>query len=198
MWDERFSDDSYAYGTKPNVFLEEQFAALPKGKLLSLAEGEGRNAVFLASRGYDVTAVDGSLVGLRKAAKLAEQNGVHIEIQQADLAEFPIEPAAWDSIVSIFCPLPKEIREPLHRKVVRGLKPGGAFLLVGYTPKQLALGTGGGNSLDVMMTSAMLRSELAGLEFLHLEELEREVIEGTFHTGIGAVIEAIAVKKPTE
>ena len=88
MWDERYSAEEYVYGTSPNNFLEANFSSIPKGKVLSLAEGEGRNAVFLAKQGYSVTAVDASLVGLNKARKLAEDNGVVIEFIQADLANY--------------------------------------------------------------------------------------------------------------
>ncbi|BCL75766.1 SAM-dependent methyltransferase [Jeongeupia sp. HS-3] len=194
MWDERYSTDDYAYGTTPNGFLADNVAALPKGRVLSLAEGEGRNAVFLATQGYAVTAVDASRVGLEKAGRLAEAHGVEIERLHADLAEFDPGEACWDGVVSIFCPLPSRLRKALHRKVVAALKPGGVFVLEAYTPAQLQHRTGGGSSADTMVTAAMLRDELAGLDFRHLRELEREVIEGTYHTGLGAVVQLIAVK----
>src|SRR5262245_21514589 len=114
MWDERYSSEEYAYGTKPNEFLEANFNRIPKGNLLSIAEGEGRNAVFLAKQGYTVTAVDASLVGLNKARKLAEEHGVSIELIQADLADYDLGENQWDGIVSIFCPLPSAIRKQLY------------------------------------------------------------------------------------
>lgn len=195
MWDERYSSDDYAYGTTPNTFLQQHYASIPKGKILSLAEGEGRNAVFLAKQGYAVTAVDGSLVGLNKAKRLAGQNGVSIECIHADLADYDPGEQAWDGIVSIFCPLPSVLRIALYQKVMAALKPNGIFLLEAYTPDQLKHGTGGGNSADVMQTAASLSKELAGLQFTHLIELERDVIEGSYHTGIGSVVQAIAIKK---
>lgn len=134
MWDERYSAEEYVYGTSPNNFLEANFSSIPKGKVLSLAEGEGRNAVFLAKQGYSVTAVDASLVGLNKARKLAEDNGVVIEFIQADLADYDLGENQWDGIVSIFCPLPSSVRKQLHKKVVAGLKPNGVFLIEAYTP----------------------------------------------------------------
>ncbi|GHD57127.1 class I SAM-dependent methyltransferase [Jeongeupia chitinilytica] len=194
MWDERYSTDDYAYGTAPNTFLADNVGALPKGRVLSLAEGEGRNAVFLATQGYVVTAVDASRVGLEKAGRLASANGVDMERVHADLAAFELGDTYWDGIVSIFCPLPSQLRKALHRKVVGALKPGGVLLLEAYTPAQLQHGTGGGSSADTMVTAAMLRDELAGLDFRILRELEREVIEGRYHTGLGAVVQAIAVK----
>lgn len=195
MWDERYSAEEYAYGTTPNKFLEENFDCIPKGKVLSLAEGEGRNAVFLAKQGYSVTAVDASLVGLNKARKLAEENGVAVECIHADLAEYDLGENTWDGIVSIFCPLPSSLRKELYKKVIAGLKPNGVFLLEAYTPNQLKYGTGGGSSVDAMQSKESLSLELAGLEFKHLIELERNVIEGMYHTGLGSVVQAIATKK---
>ena len=195
MWDERYGSEEYAYGKIPNKFLEENFKAIPRGKVLSLAEGEGRNAVFLARQGYSVTAVDGSRVGLQKAKKLAEENGVSLELVHADLASFDIGNNKWDGIVSIFCPLPSALRKELHKKVVAGLKTNGVFLLEAYSPAQLKYRTGGGNSADTMTTRESLIVELAGLKFKHLIELERNVVEGVYHTGPGAVVQAIAIRE---
>jgi 2-polyprenyl-3-methyl-5-hydroxy-6-metoxy-1,4-benzoquinol methylase len=195
MWDHRYSTEEYAYGTAPNDFLKEKYNVIPKGNILSLAEGEGRNAVFLAKQGYSVTAVDASEVGLSKAKKLAEASGVTIELVQADLAGFDIGENQWDGIVSIFCPLPSALRKAMHQKVVAGLKPNGVFLLEAYTPNQLKYGTGGGKSADTMTSKESLILELAGLKFIHLIELERNVVEGIYHTGLGAVVQAIASKE---
>jgi hypothetical protein len=149
----------------------------------------------MAKQGYSVTAVDASLVGLNKARKLAEENGVVVEFIHADLADYDLGENKWDGIVSIFCPLPSSLRKQLYKKVEAGLKRNGVFLLEAYTPDQLKHGTGGGNSADVMQSKESLSLELAGLKFRHLRELEREVIEGTYHTGIGAVVQAIATKE---
>ena len=195
MWDERYSTEEYAYGKSPNKFLEENFRVIPKGHVLCLAEGEGRNAVFLAKQGYSVTAVDGSQVGLQKAKKLAEEHGVSIEVIHADLANFDIGQNRWEGIVSIFCPLPSALRKELHKKVVAGLKPHGVYLVEAYTPDQLKHGTGGGKSADSMTTKESLSLELKDLRFKHLLELERDVIEGIYHTGLGAVVQAIASKE---
>ncbi|MDE3244219.1 MAG: class I SAM-dependent methyltransferase [Nitrospirota bacterium] len=195
MWDERYSSDEYAYGKEPNQFLEENYEAIPKGMVLSLAEGEGRNAVFLAKQGYSVTAVDGSAVGLRKAEKLAKENRVHINLVHADLAEYEIGENCWDGIVSIFCPLPSAQRKLMHKKVIAGLKPGGVFLVEAYTPDQLRYGTGGGNSADAMTSKESLIHDLEGLKFIGLAELERSVVEGSYHKGLGAVVQAIALKE---
>ncbi|MEM8862481.1 MAG: class I SAM-dependent methyltransferase [Chloroflexota bacterium] len=195
MWDERYSKDEYVYGKDPNDFLAQHYGAIPKGKVLSLAEGEGRNAVFLAKQGYSVTAVDSSQVGLEKAGKLAEENGVELELIHADLAEFDLGIAQWDGVVSIFCPLPSALRKEVHKKVADGLKPNGVFLVEAYRPEQLAYGTGGGRSAETMMTKESLSQELSALKFTHLLELERNVVEGIYHTSLAAVVQAIAKKE---
>lgn len=196
-WDERYSTKDYAYGTEPNDFLAAHVYKLPKGRVLSLAEGEGRNAAFLATRGYQVTAVDQSAVGLGKARRLAEGKGVKVETVVADLAEFEIEPQAWDAIVSISAHVPGSVRRALHRRVVEGLKPGGVFLLEAYTPRQLQTAGKGGpgpDQRDRFMTLADLHEELKGLDFEIARETEREINEGQYHTGPGAVVQVLARK----
>lgn len=192
MWDERYSAGHYVYGTEPNDFLAQNADRIPKGEVLCLAEGEGRNAVFLARRGYRVTAVDASSVALAKAERLAEQHGVTITTIRADLADYPLGTDRWDGVVSIFAHVPPPIRSRLHAELRQALKPGGVLLLEAYTAAQLGRGTGGPSMPELMMSAAALREELAGLELHHLQELERDVVEGTFHTGRAAVVQAIA------
>ena len=194
MWDERYSSAGYAYGTEPNEFLVATASRLPAGRVLCLGEGEGRNAVWLARQGYEVTAVDASRVGLQKAQRLAASHQVTITTVHADLAEYEIAPGHWDGIVSIFCHLPPALRSDVHRRCVDGLRPGGVMLLEAYTPKQLNLRTGGPATADLMMDVETLRTELAGLEFLDLQEREREIREGDFHQGLGAVVQLVGRK----
>ena len=201
MWDERYSDDDYVYGTTPNSFLASVIDKIQcnhnhvhRGHVLSLGEGEGRNAVFMAEHGCVVSAVDASRIGLSKAEKLAKARGVAIKVIHSDLAHLEIEPGAWDAIVSIFCHVPSQLRQQLHRKVVAGLRPGGVFVLEAYTPRQLILKTGGPQDVDMTMSLKQLETELAGLIFEHAVELEREVVEGKFHTGKGAVVQLVARK----
>ena len=195
MWNQRYNQPDYVYGTQPNDFLVSASANIPRGKLLSLGEGEGRNAVYLATQGWDVTAVDSSEVGLEKARRLAAEKGVQITTIVADLIDFQIQPNSWEAIVSIFCHVPSAIRVPLHQAVVRGLKPGGVLVLEAFTPRQLAMGTGGPASPDMLMTLASLRQELAGLRFVQAVELDRKVVEGQFHTGQAAVVQIVGVKE---
>ena len=194
MWDERYSAEHYIYGKKPNAFLYQYADKLPKGRVLCLADGEGRNSVFLASLGYQVTAVDASAVGLEKAAQLAREENVAVEHVHADLADYDMGENCWDAIVSIFCHLPPELRKDVHHRVVRALKPGGMLLLEAYTPQQLDKGTGGPPSADMMMNKRLLVEELDGLQFEWLKERERDVVEGSHHTGVGAVVQVLAEK----
>ena len=192
MWDERYSEPGFIYGEEPNEFLKSVAGQIPPGPVLCLGDGEGRNGVFLAGLGHRVVSVDQSAVGLQKARQLAESRGVEIETVQADLAGFSIEPAAWAGIVSIFCHLPSRIRIPLHRSVVAGLRPGGVFVLKAYTPAQIGRGTGGPENTDMMPTLTGLQDELCGLEFVQAAELERDITEGRYHTGLASVVQVVA------
>ncbi|MCG6950228.1 MAG: class I SAM-dependent methyltransferase [Acidobacteria bacterium] len=194
MWNERFSEPGYAYGKDPNRFLESVAHRIPAGRVLSLAEGEGRNAVYLAGLGYQVTAVDASTVGLAKAESLAEERGVDIETVYADLAAYEIGPGEWQGIISIFCHLPPLVRAALHEQVLRGLAPGGVLILEGFTPRQLEYGTGGPKSRDLLMDLNVIRQELPGLRFEVAREVEREITAGKYHGGIGSVLQILAVK----
>ena len=194
IWDTRFADTDYAYGKEPNDFLRQQVNSLKKGKLLTLAEGEGRNAVFLAKLGFEVTAVDASIKGLNKAQLLASQNNVSIATVHADLTDFDPGEHQWDCVVSIFAPLGSAFRKVLHADIVRSLKPGGTFLIEAYTPEQVRFGTGGGNDPDTMLTSAQVEKELEGLNFDVLQQVEREVVEGKYHTGRASVVQALGEK----
>lgn len=195
MWDTRYAEDELAYGDQPNDFLRQildEISGSP-GRALCLAEGQGRNAVFLAERGWDVCAMDASEVGLKRAQALAEARGVEIQTEVADLRDFAIEPGVWDLIVSIFAHIPPDLRAEVHGRVVEGLAPGGALALEAYTPKQLEMpGQGGPPVVDLMMTERELRDELEGLDFEIAREIEREVDEGLYHRGRSAVVQLLA------
>jgi SAM-dependent methyltransferase len=192
FWNGRYNVDGYVYGTEPNGFLKEVAPQFLPGPILCLAEGEGRNAVHLASLGHAVTAVDQSVQGMAKAQKLAATRGVTITTQVVDLAEFEIVTGVWSGIVATFAHLPPTLRLKVHRQVVAGLCPGGLYALEAYTPAQLAFDTGGPKDPAMLMTLVGLRDELAGLEFLIGREIERDVVEGTCHTGRAAVVQVLA------
>ena len=193
IWDERYAPVEFFYGTEPNDFLREHVGRIARGgAVLSLGEGEGRNAAFLAAAGHRVLALDQSVVGLDKARQLAASRGLAIDTLAADLTEYRIEPGAWDAIVSIWCHLPSELRQRVYAEVAAGLRPGGVFLVESYTPEQIRFGTGGPKDPDLMPTLAQLRLELPGLVFDVAVEREREVSEGAGHSGRSAVVQVVA------
>jgi SAM-dependent methyltransferase len=197
FWDERYAEPGFAYGTEPNDFLAEVAGRIPPGPVLCLAEGEGRNAVFLAGLGHIVTAVDVSRVGLDKARRLASERGVDVATVVCDLADYAIHPAAWSGIVAIWMHLAPDLRARVLRACAEGLVPGGALVMEAYTPRQLAHGTGGPQDAVRLMTLEALRRELEGLDFEIGRECEREVAEGRCHHGTSAVVQVLA-RKPRE
>jgi len=195
FWDERFAGDEYAYGIEPNDFLRAEAARIPPGPVLCLAEGEGRNAVFLAGRGHAVTAVDLSVQGLRKAERLAQRRGVALELVHADLATYDLPIGACAGIVEIFGHTPAAVRRRVHAQVAGALVPGGVLVLEMYRPEQLAFGTGGPRDAAMMPTLAELREDLAALELEIAREVERDVHEGAFHGGRSATVQIVARRR---
>ncbi len=195
MWDERYSEPGYVYGKEPNEFLVSVASRIPAGPVLSLAEGEGRNAVYLAGRGHSVRAVDSSRVGLAKAMQLAAEREVLLETTCADLSDYGIEPGAWSGIVSIFCHLPAPLRQRVHAAAVAGLRPGGALVLEAYRQAQLEHGAGGPRTLDRLYDLQSLQQEFRELDLVHAVETERVIVEGRYHTGLGAVVQILGFKR---
>ncbi len=194
MWDERFSGLEYVYGREPNDFLVAIASQIPQGKVLCLADGEGRNGTYLASLGYEVFAVDQSIVGLEKAQKLAQEKQVRITTIHADLTDFIIDSQAWDGVVSIFCHLPPELRLKVHRQAVQGLKPNGVFILEAFAPEQLQYSTGGPKNIEMLPNLSTLQQELTGLNWEMARSLERDLNEGQYHNGKAAVIQILGRK----
>jgi len=194
QWNKRYQLDTYVYGTRVNDFLRKFHQLIPSGKVLCLGEGEGRNAVYLAGKGFQVTAVDISEVGLLKAQHLAQKRRVRIETVSSDLMNYEIGLNRWQGIVSIFCHLPSEIRRDIHRRVVKGLAPHGIFVLESYTPDQLKYRTGGPPTEDLLVSLEELREELRPLTIRHGIEKLRIVREGHLHTGKAAVVQVVAEK----
>ena len=198
MWDQRYDEEGFAYGTAPNDFLKSEYFRIPKGgRVLCLAEGEGRNAVFLAMQGYSVTAVDQSAVGLQKAESLAIEYGVEISTEVADLADYDLGCEVWDGVVSIAAHVPPLLRKELHAKVVRSLKSNGIFILEAYTERHLEMDGVGGpppSQKELFMSLDKLVVELEGLEFIIGTEVERNISEGKYHQGESAVVQVVACK----
>ena len=194
MWNERYTSDDFAYGTEPNSFLASNAKVLI-GPVLSPAEGETRNAVFLASLGLHVLAVDGSEVGLAKARALAASRGLAIQIEVADLTTYEPPESSFGSVVSISAHFPSLTRKRLHRLVERCLKPGEIMLLEAYTIAQLARNTGGPKDPGLLMARKEIETEFPNCDVILSQETEREVVEGKFHTGLASVVQFIARKK---
>lgn len=198
MWDQRYSEEGFAYGTAPNDFLVAEYEHIPRdGQVLSLAEGEGRNAVFLAKQGYRVTGIDQSIVGLNKAQKLAAGQGVQITTIHSDLADYDPGKECWDGVISLWAHLPSDLCEGFYPKVVDSLKPGGIVVLESYILSHLEMdGVGGppANQKDRFTSLDALQRYLSGLEFIIGHEIEREVSEGKYHQGASAVVQVVARK----
>lgn len=194
-WDQRYGIDDYFYGTEPNAFLASKRSLVKPGmRALALADGEGRNGVWLAQQGADVLSVDGSAVGLAKARKLAEARGVAITTEQVDLAAWDFGQARFDLVVSIFAHFEPPLRRRVHAAIVGALKPGGLLVLEAYRPKQLEYKTGGPPVADMMMTAALLRDDFAALRIDELAERDAEIREGKGHGGMSALVDLVATK----
>ncbi len=194
FWNRRYAGEKHLYGTEPNTFLTEQCPLL-RGPVLSLSEGEGRNAVFLASQGLEVVCVDISAVALEKAQELARSRGVEITTVVADLATFEPKEGHYGSVISISAHLPGKVRSRLYPCVERSLQSGGIILLEAYSEHQLTRETGGPKDVDMLMTVDKIRREFPNCEPLILHEIEREVREGEGHTGLAWVVQFIGRKK---
>ncbi|MFV0526155.1 MAG: SAM-dependent methyltransferase [Acidimicrobiales bacterium] len=196
MWDERYSGDEYQFGTRPARFLTAHAGELPTGgSALAVADGEGRNSVFLAESGLAVTAMDISPVGVDKARSLARARGVTVDLRVADILQWGWEPDAYDVVAAVFIQfLAPDQRAVVFEGMQRTLRPGGLLLLHGYRPEQIGFGTGGPPIPENLYTEAMLRSAFGGLRIEHLASYTAELEEGSGHVGPSALIDLIARK----
>ena len=193
-WNERFSAPDYIFGTAPNAVLASKAALLKSGqRALCVADGEGRNSVWLAEQGLEVSAFDISPVGVAKARKLATERGVRVAHEVASVYEWSWPQARFDVVAAIFVQFADPaMRGFLFERMARSLKPGGLVLIEGYTPKQLEYNTGGPSKIENLYTAQLLRSSFAGFEILELREYEAELEEGSRHAGTSALIDFVA------
>jgi SAM-dependent methyltransferase len=195
-WEQRFGVPDYAFGKEPNYFLASCKALLPgAGKALAVADGEGRNGVWLAEQGLDVVSLDFSPSAQHKGRALAKERGVTVTFLQADVHAFDYPDAAFDVVAEIFT----QFSSPAERSMKwagmrKALKPGGLLIIQGYTPKQLQYGTGGPKELENLYTRAMLEEAFHDFHGLTIVEEELELHEGTSHGGMSAVINLTARK----
>lgn len=196
-WNKRFAGDGYLFGTAPNEWLRQHAAVWQRGdRVLSVADGEGRNSVWLAGRGLVVDAFDIAEIGVAKARRLATEQGVSVNFSVTDCDAFAWPHAAYDGVACIFVQFADPaMRERLFKNIIGSLKPGGTLVLQGYTPKQLEYRTGGPPIASHLYTEAMLRAAFAGMEIIELREYEAEVAEGTGHKGHSALIGLVARRR---
>jgi cyclopropane fatty-acyl-phospholipid synthase-like methyltransferase len=195
-WEGRYGVPDYIFGKRPNYFLASCKALLPtSGKALAVADGEGRNGVWLAEQGLDVLSIDFSPSAQQKAETLAKERGVTIAFERADVHAWRYPEAAFDVVVEIFTqfssPADRSLKWSGMRKT---LKPGGLLIIQGYTPKQLQYGTGGPREIENLYTRAMLEEAFRGFRDVKIVEEELELHEGTAHGGMSAVINFTARK----
>jgi SAM-dependent methyltransferase len=195
-WNKRFENPDYIFGLEPNEYLRGHAAQLPRGShVLCVADGEGRNSVWLAREGMRVEAFDISEVGVAKARKLAAAANVAVEFSVADCEQWPWPVEAYDAVVAIFVQFADPaMRERLFANMIGSLKRGGVLVLQGYTPKQLEYKTGGPPFASHLYTTELLRSAFAPLQIIELREYEAELGEGTQHHGRSALIGLVARK----
>lgn len=192
-WNLRYSGEDYFYGEEPNRFLEDQRHRLHAGmSALVPADGEGRNGVWLATLGLDVHTVDGAASGVAKALRLADQEGVEIRAEQADLFTWDWPVAAYDVIASIFFHIPSALRPAIHGKMLQALKPGGLLILEAFHQEQLRFRSGGPKDADLLYTEALLRSDFAGARIESLRKCQIDLDESDAHRGQAMVVRLLA------
>ncbi len=196
IWDERYAGDEFHFGVEPNAFLASQRGLFTPGMTcLAVADGEGRNGVWLAQQGLDVLSVDSSPVALRKAQRLADERGVAVRFELADLMAWEWGMNRFDTVAAIFIQFaPPGMREQMFGCIKQCLKPGGLLLLQGYTPRQLQYGTGGPSQAENLYTELLLREAFADMDILHLREHDDILREGSGHSGMSALIDLVARK----
>jgi len=196
MWDERFGRPEPVYGHEPNIYLREQSHRLDDGaRVLVPADGYGRNGLWLAKQGFDVTTVDVSPVGVDRARKAAEDSRVVSKILLADLNFWQWPLGEFDAVASIYLHLPPEQRPQIHAHMITALRPRGIVILEAFTPGQLRFSSGGPKQVELLYTAGLLRRDFAATEVLELMECEVELNEGKMHSGQAAVVRAVFRKK---
>ncbi len=196
-WNNRFSTSDFIFGTEPNEWLREHAAVWQPGqRVLCVADGEGRNSVWLAQQGLVVDAFDIAELGVAKARQLAAAKGVQVNYAVADCDAFDYGEARYDGVAAIFVQFADPaLRARLFAHIARSLKPGGTLILQGYTPQQLEYKTGGPPFVSHLYTEAMLREAFPGFDVLALREYEAELTEGSQHKGRSALIGLVARKR---
>lgn len=194
FWNERYTEHNDIYGKEPNVFFKEQLDKLSPGKLLLPGEGEGRNAMYAASKGWEVTAFDSSEVAVKKTLDNAAKAGFDMNYIHADTDSFTAEAQSFDAIGIIYFHLATEVRTAFHKKLIEWLKPGGTLILECFTPDQLNRSSGGPKNISMLYTEDILRADFNQLNITELRTLTTDLAEGSFHKGVADIIRLVANK----
>ncbi len=194
FWNDRYATESYVYGTEPNLFFREQLKNLVPGKILFPAEGEGRNAVYAAEKGWDVTAFDSSTEARKKAENLALLRGVRLHYLTTDYENAVFRPESFDCIVLIYAHMHPAFRRSSHQKLATFLKPGGALILEGFSKKQILNSTGGPRNVQMLFSEEELRADFGTFTELNIAETEIQLEEGLHHQGPASVIRLAGIK----
>ncbi|MBR9997406.1 MAG: class I SAM-dependent methyltransferase [Cyclobacteriaceae bacterium] len=194
FWETRYGQLNYAYGTAPNVYFKKFIDNHPAGRIMLPGEGEGRNAVYAARKGWEVTAIDQSLEGKRKAEKLAKENQVSLDYRIGNLSDFPFRPEEFDAIALIFLHLPPENRLFTHKNFVRSLKPGGYLLVEAFSKDQLGRSSGGPPVRELLYDEMILTNDFKELNIIELNPVEEWLDEGPFHQGEAKLVRLMARK----
>ena len=199
-WDERYSNNEFAYGTQPNNYLKEQLQKLTPASILFAAEGEGRNAVYAATLGWQASAFDISAEGQKKAQQLADTNRVQIDYRVGELDTLGFVPAQFDAIALIYAHFPAAIKSAMHRSLDTYLRSGGVVIFEAFSKKHLDYVTknervGGPKDLAQLFSIEEVQADFANYDFTELAETEIELNEGVYHNGTGSVIRFVARKR---
>lgn len=197
FWNERFDKDEFIFGKEPNEYLVEKTKQYlkPKNKVLCIADGEGRNGVWLAKQGMQVIGFDASDVALAKAKQFAKENQVEVEYSFSDTDSYAWQENTYDAVIGIFIQFADPaMRERIFEQTYKALKPGGIFILQGYTPKQLEYKTGGPSLIEHLYTEELIRDLAKEFQNLELISYEKELSEGPRHTGMSAILGLVARK----
>lgn len=194
FWNDRYTKSEFAYGKEPNQFLKEHIHLFPKGKVLFVAEGEGRNAVFAAKNGLQVYAFDYSDSGRKKAKDLASENNVVIDYEVSDVLQLSYEKNSFDAIVFIFAHFPSDIRKKAHEELLSLVKPNGKIVFEAFSKEQLKYSSGGPKESAMLFSEDEVRKEFVNVTFDFLKTQLVMLNEGPYHQGEGKVIRFIGTK----
>lgn len=200
-WNKRYANPEYAYGEEPNTYFKQQLDKLNPGSILMPAEGEGRNAVYAATKGWAVDAFDQSDAGRDKALALAERNGTKITYQVGELHEVKYNESSYDAIGLIYAHFPAAVKSAYHKELIKYLKPGGYVIFEAFSKNHLAYKkadpkVGGPDDIDMLFSIEEIQHDFAGFEITELSEEVIELKEGLYHMGKGSVIRFTGRKKP--